>query len=370
MRAQQAGRRARNRIETFLADESAQAQLVRQKQRSKSKSRSRSESKESAEPATGSESPDFGPMVFRPEVGRQRLKPIEPELSGRRARGAGDRAKFRGKIQQRRQRRSQVPKKDLRQATEFSNPSQAQAQAGSNVVPRAVNRLETAQEPQVRVDDTLNPTAEDLRAPAAKSKLKSQQKTQLQVKQKQELDVQQRLDVLEEAATQQDVLEVSPGQSREVRVGSKPVLDSRIRNDATEIAGAATQTDVIDPTRTDAVEVGRQRQRSQTSEKTTPVPTPPPPNRGGRGRRTFSLPFGDFPQGGQRDFSPGDRAALFDNEFTNPVAAPDELDDVAADVLGRDEEDRRDPMDGLADLPGGTENDDDNKDGFNPLEEF
>jgi len=42
---------------------------------------------------------------------------------------------------------------------------------------------------------------------------------------------------------------------------------------------------------------------------------------------------------------------LGENEWPNPVAAPDELDDVADDVLGRDEPNRRDPMDGLDDLP-------------------
>ena len=53
---------------------------------------------------------------------------------------------------------------------------------------------------------------------------------------------------------------------------------------------------------------------------------------------------------------PGD-IALGENEWPNPVAAPDELDDVADDVLGRDEPNRRTAKDLLADLPGNTDDD-------------
>ena len=66
------------------------------------------------------------------------------------------------------------------------------------------------------------------------------------------------------------------------------------------------------------------------------------------------------------DPRPGD-IALGENEWPNPVAAPDELDDVAADVLGRDEPNRRTAKDLLADLPGDT---DDDRRGPDPLRGF
>ena len=59
--------------------------------------------------------------------------------------------------------------------------------------------------------------------------------------------------------------------------------------------------------------------------------------------------------------------ALGENEWPNPVAAPDELDDVADDVLGRDEPDRRNAKDLLRDLPGDT---DDDRRGSDPLGGF
>jgi hypothetical protein len=63
-----------------------------------------------------------------------------------------------------------------------------------------------------------------------------------------------------------------------------------------------------------------------------------------------------------------DDIALGEDEWPNPVAAPDELDDVADDVLGRNDPEGRNPSsDLLDDLPGGD--DDNNRDslgGFLP----
>jgi hypothetical protein len=69
----------------------------------------------------------------------------------------------------------------------------------------------------------------------------------------------------------------------------------------------------------------------------------------------------------QDDERPDD-LALGEDEWPNPVAAPDELDDVAADVLGRNDPEGPNPMDDLLDdLPGDT---DDNSRGPDPLGGF
>ena len=63
-----------------------------------------------------------------------------------------------------------------------------------------------------------------------------------------------------------------------------------------------------------------------------------------------------------------DDIAFGENEWPNPVAAPDELDDVADDVLGRNDPEGRNPTDDLLDdLPGDT---DDKRDRFDPLGDF
>ena len=122
---------------------------------------------------------------------------------------------------------------------------------------------------------------------------------------------------------------------------------------------------------TETVNVFETETATETASPTPPVTspvTPTPP--GGPGTPgTPGLPPLDFPQGGREDGPGRGGGLLFDNEFANPVAAPDEWDDVADDVLGRNEEDRRDPMDFLDDLPGAPDNDD-NKDGFDPLGGF
>jgi hypothetical protein len=59
--------------------------------------------------------------------------------------------------------------------------------------------------------------------------------------------------------------------------------------------------------------------------------------------------------------------ALGEDEWPNPVAAPDELDDVADDVLGRNDPEGPNPMDGLLDDIPGT---DDKRGGSDPLGDF
>jgi hypothetical protein len=364
-RARQAGRRARNRVETFLADESAQAQLGARKARSESRSRSRSESQETVDPAGRPQSPDFDPRVFERNRGRGpgRSEGVEPEVGARPARG-GDRSNFRQDVQRARRQ----PETDLRAATDFSDVASAQRGA-PNVVPGAVNRLERAQEPQVRLDDTVNPTVEDIQPAAVEPELTAQQDQQLRVEQQSELDVRQTSEVAADAATQQAARERATSQSRATGLDSDLRPASRSRADAAELAASDTRSAVAERSRATFGQESRTETTGRETSTSSTFTPPPPPNRGGRGRRNFSLPFGDFPQGGQRDYSPADRAALFDNEFQNPVAAPFQWDDVAADVLGRDEQgDRRDPMDGLADFP--TDSDDDTKDGFDPLGEF
>jgi hypothetical protein len=363
-RARQAGRRARNRVETFLADESAQAQLGARKARSQSRSRSRSESQETVDPAGRPQSPDFDPRIFERNRGRGpgRSEGVEPEVGARPARG-GDRSNFRQDVQRARRQ----PETDLRAATDFSDVASAQ-RGGTNVVPGAVNRLERAQEPQVRLDDTVNPTVEDIQPAAVEPDATVQQDQRLRVEQQPELDVRQTSDAVADAATQQAARERATGQSRATGLDSELRPASRSRADAAELAASDTRSAVAERSRATFGQESRTETTGRETSTSSTFTPPPPPNRGGRGRRNFSLPFGDFPQGGQRDYSPADRAALFDNEFQNPVAAPFQWDDVAADVLGRDDGyGRRDPMDGLADFR--TDSDDD-KDGFDPLGEF
>ena len=359
-RAQQGGRRVRARAEEFLADESAQSQLG-----GRSRSRSRSESQDTVDPAGRRQSPDLDPRVFERNRGRGpgRAEPIEPEVSGRPPRG-GDRASFRQDVQRARRQ----PETDLRQAVEFADA--AQAQSGGNVVPGAVNRVEQAQEPSLRVDDTLEASVEDVRAAAVEPELQAQQQPELQAQQEPEVDIRQTPDVdaTADVRGRQDARNSGRQQSRPATPGSDVRAATSTRSDVADLAAVDTRADVSQQSRADTAERATPTDRT-TTPTTTGVPDRTPG--GGGGRRGFRLPFaGDFPQGGQRDFSPADPGEPFDNEFSNPVAAPDELDEVAADVLGRDEEDRRDPMDGLAALPSDPENRDKDSGGFPALEDL
>lgn len=359
-RARQGSQRVRARAEEFLADESAQTQLG-----GRSRSRSRSEGQETVDPAGRRQSPDLDPRVFERNRGRGpgRAEPIEPDVSGRPPRG-GDRASFRQDVQRARRQ----PETDLRQAVEFADA--APAQSGGNVVPGAVNRAEEAREPNVRVDDTLEASVEDIRAAAVQPELQAQQQPELQTQQEPEVDVRQTPDVdaAGDVRDRQDARNSGRQQSRPATPGSDVRAATSSRSDVADLAVVDTRADVSQQTRTDTAE------RATPTDRITVPTTIGLPDRtpgGGGGRRGFRLPFaGDFPQGGQRDFSAADAGVPFENTFENPVAAPDELDEVAADVLGRDEDDRRDPMDGLAALPSDPEDRNKSSGGFGALEDL
>jgi hypothetical protein len=366
-KSREAGLEFREGLDRFIQDESGQAQLGGRK--SRSRSRSRSESQETVDPAGRPQSPDFDPRIFERNRGRGpgRSEGVEPEVGARRPARGGDRSDLRQDIQRARRQ----PETDLRAATDFSDVAAAQ-RGGPNVVPGAVNRLERAQEPQVRLDDTLNPTVEDIQPAAVEPEVSPQQDQQLRAERPGKANVRQMSDVLAEATSRQGARDRATGPSR--GVGADGDLRPASRSRAAELAASDTLSAVVERSQSRFAQQSRGETTGRGETSINPTPTsvapPPAPNRGGRGRRNFSLPFGDFPQGGQRDYSPADRAALFDNEFQNPVAAPYQWDDVAAEVLGRDEkeEDRRGPMDGLADFP--TDSGDDIKDGFDPLEGF
>jgi hypothetical protein len=341
-RARQAGRRARNELETLAADESAQAQLGGRQ----SRSQSRGESGSTTEPAGRRTSPDLDPRVFERNRGRGpgRSEGISPEIGNRP--GRGERSGFREDVQRARQ----LPEQDLRQATEFdpveaggaASPSGAPGAPAGVAASEAVERLADAQQPQVQTERAaLDPDAATQPSvdpdTAAEPSIDVKQATEPEL----EVDLQprptqvQRAGARDEIAVSDQRLRVQNDRAQSGATAATPPPDVRTRSDA-KTAGA------VDEAVASAADGRLDTEVSQDPSAGTRRPTDDP----GRPRPPGWIP--DLPgasRGREFDAVGDGLGPLTEQTVENPVAAPGELDEVAAEALGDADDRDDDPLD-------------------------
>jgi len=346
--------RARGGARQFLADESGQAQIGGRKSRSQGKS----QTSEQVQPSSRRSSPELDPRVFERNRGRGggRSQGVEPEVGSRPGRSGGG-----GQFRQNVQRFKEIegaPQRDLRASAESpaANPGGRQggaaegaATAGSAVDSsrqEGVELLEEAQQQQVtQQEETFAQTEEQLDVTAAEESADANQ--------------------LQEQATQPDV---DPGEVTEIIDSSTSGQESDVSETQDEIGDvggsgrprppasrgrerpATDVTPAPDQRPETPAEDTQQRQGADTAPDTTPTGGTPPPGpptgrpttqRGGNRPPRRLPPMPDMPSGGESQFTPRQATQLFDREFTNPVAAPSELDDVASDLLNDVDDTRR-----------------------------
>lgn len=361
---------SRSRVREFVGDETAQVgkQTGRQRQRG-----GEQRSGEQTEPAQRQTSPDYDPRVFERNRGRgpgrsEGLDPTFGERPGRR--GAGERAGYRQRVQRARRQ----PDADLRTVHE-PEPAPAGAQGqptavsatgagAANTRLEGVELLEEAQEQQAVVEDEGPPGV----AEATEVQTYSDESTRELV------ELQKEAEAVETGESTVDAIgdETAAGERGEQRSRERTRGQDRAGETSRGGQRGTTGQGLDSDTVTDTTE----RQPTDTTTTTTgeTTSTPGGGERGGNRppRRLPNLP--DFPSGGQQRHTPSTPGRLFDREWRNPVAAPDELGDVAMDALEdiddateRDDDDRkrrdRDVFADLDELDFGLDDLDDTLDG-------
>lgn len=344
--------RARGGARQFLADESGQAQIGGRRSRSEGSSSSTRQ----VEPSSRRSSPDLDPRVFERNRGRgggRRSQGIDAEIGSRPGRSGGG-----GEFRQNVQRFKEIegaPTRDLRASAEAPPASSPGRQVGSgegavsasgavdSSRQEGVELLEEAQQQQVTQEDEMFAQSEEQLDVTIAEETTGTSQIQEQATQP-DVDASKVTDIIDSSTRGQDT-DIGGAGSRPSESPTRnrpgPTRSQNRERTTTDTTPATDQTP--------GQETGQDR-RTNVPPETTPTgrttPTTPPgepttTSRGGNRPPRRLPPMPDMPSGGESQFTPREATELFDREFENPVASPDELDDVAGDILNDIDDTRR-----------------------------